>query len=155
MVAQDRFAVIEQRLRQLRPNLVTLANQSGQTMFDGDDLIQELCLNLLESGRDCSTLHDGWFIVTARNILRTAGRRRGCWRKYCEFRANWPNATFPPPGVSIEANELGVKVRRHVQRLPCSERMEVERRFFSGGTVSKATSTARTRFHRAKRHLRD
>jgi hypothetical protein len=142
-----------ERLHRIRPSIEALANCSAQTMFDADDLLQEICVIGLEINLDWAAVRDGWFIVTARNILRTAGRRGRCWRKYWEFRASRSDRPFSPPCNILEAEELGATVRRRLRQLPTSERTEVERRFFSSRTAHSVKSTARTRFHRAKRRL--
>ena len=127
-------AVLE-RLAGVSLQVKALARDSKQAMFDGDDLLQEVCRIGLETGLDWSAAKNSWFIVTAMNVLKSAGRRTRCWRKYldhCGAKLAHPTCTADP----VEMSEA------------------VEERFFSCHRTDKgASSTPRTRLRRAKLQL--
>ncbi|HEY1602725.1 MAG TPA: hypothetical protein VGG64_24180 [Pirellulales bacterium] len=145
-------ATMLERLAGVSRQIKALARRSRQTMFDEDDLLQEVSRIALESRIDWVTVKNSWFIVTAMNILKSAARRVRCWRRYTEQCEASASTGFAD---DVELTELRKRVQSRLKLLPIVERIAVEKRFFSGRRPHPGLgSTPRTRLRRAKLRLR-
>lgn len=146
---------LETQLHHVKPKLIHLARRSRQVLFDSDDLVNEVCRVALLRNIDWSVSQEGWLVVAARNILRTAARRRGCWQRFADYcSASTVDSAENTVVRDVEIKELSDSLSESLATLPRKERIVVENRFFEFAR-SVRQSTERTCLYRAKRRLRE